>query len=160
MGSWLPYSDGSYAKKASLNDTTNKEQIMDYEAYKNTLPYPKKADFTTTFWYKGGKVIAKRDGDLSATQFLAPGFRDVLDLKDCITEVICDKDQYKAAMEAYNAETGRLQELFRQDFYAELGIELNPKRATLFSKAWEHGHSSGYSEVMNCGYDLVELIED
>lgn len=41
----------------------------------------------------------------------------------------------------------------------EHGVENNPKRGLLWAKAWEHGHSSGYSEVENYYRDFVELIE-
>lgn len=60
--------------------------------------------------------------------------------------------------EAYRAEENRLHDLFYADFCAELGIVGHPKADALFEKAWEHGHSSGYSEVMQYGYDLVGLI--
>lgn len=34
----------------------------------------------------------------------------------------------------------------------------NPKKDKLFEKAWEYGHSSGHSEVLNYYDDLVDLI--
>lgn len=66
---------------------------------------------------------------------------------------------YKAGRAAYRVETARLEAWFKNDFFAELGIEANPKKDLLFSKAWDMGHSAGYAEVMSCGYELVDLIK-
>lgn len=128
---------------------------MNYDAYKNLVPYPNKANFTTKYYYKAGKVIAITS-PYGVTQILVG--KTIPD--DAVMEKSIDGDAYAAARKTYNDEAARLQELFKQDFFKELGIELNSKRETLFAKAWEHGHSAGFSEVMNCGYDLVSLIED
>ncbi len=40
----------------------------------------------------------------------------------------------------------------------EYGIENHPKRAKLWSLAWEHGHSSGFSEIEIYYREFVELI--
>lgn len=47
---------------------------------------------------------------------------------------------------------------FKNDLFEELSITDNPKRELLFQKAWELGHSSGYSEVYLYACDLVDLI--
>lgn len=59
---------------------------------------------------------------------------------------------------AYLAEEARIYEQFKQDLFNDLGIEDNPKRELLFSKAWERGHSAGYHEVYSVAQDLVDLI--
>jgi hypothetical protein len=79
---------------------------------------------------------------------------------DAVVEVTVDTAAFQAARDAYGAETARLEAQFKADLFKELGIENNPKRDKLFSKAWELGHSSGYSEVYSYADDLVELILD
>ena len=59
---------------------------------------------------------------------------------------------------AYKAEEQRLHAEFRADLEAEHNVTKNPKRDLLFAKAWDMGHSSGFSEVANHYADLVELI--
>lgn len=49
---------------------------------------------------------------------------------------------------------------FRQNLFQVLGIEDNPKRHKLFSKAWQDGHSDGLHSVLTHAADLVDLIED
>jgi hypothetical protein len=47
---------------------------------------------------------------------------------------------------------------FKHDLAIENGIENHPKLDKLWEKAWEHGHSSGLSEVKYWFEDLIELI--
>lgn len=134
--------------------TQKKGADMDFDKYKNALPYPTEAEFRTTFWYKGGKLVAERRGEEAAVAHVS-GLR----LEECTKEVVVDKDALRAARAKYNAETARLTELFRQDMFEDLGIENHPLREKLYSKAWNDGHSAGLSEVYNCAQDLVDLIE-
>ena len=69
-----------------------------------------------------------------------------------------DDPDFTAKYQVYAAEEGRLANAFAEDFFEELGIQNNPKKDLLFSKAWDRGHSGGYAEVMNAGYGLVDLI--
>jgi len=48
---------------------------------------------------------------------------------------------------------------FKLEVFKELGIENNPKKELFYSKVWELGHSSGFSEIWNYATDLVELIQ-
>jgi hypothetical protein len=41
----------------------------------------------------------------------------------------------------------------------EEGVEKNPKVETCWTKAWEEGHSAGYSEIVSCFRNLVDLIK-
>jgi len=54
---------------------------------------------------------------------------------------------------------GNIYDEFKLEVFKELGIENNPKKELLYSKAWELGHSSGFSEIWNYATDLVELIK-
>lgn len=54
------------------------------------------------------------------------------------------------------------EEKMRSDFFHELGEEFgvleSPKFELLCSKAWDLGHSSGFSEVRNYFIELLDLI--
>jgi hypothetical protein len=47
---------------------------------------------------------------------------------------------------------------FKEDLFKGFGVNDNPLREKAFLIAWDNGHSSGYSEVKNCFYDLADLI--
>lgn len=70
------------------------------------------------------------------------------------------KDDYQEAIKAYNRGEGEVTDRFKKDLLEELGVNDHPKADALFSKAWDKGHSSGYSEVYNAALDLVDLITD
>jgi hypothetical protein len=128
---------------------------MDFSKYKNTLPYPSRDEYKTTYWYSRGVLVwEQKPGQKPVKlQTLGP------EMQDCIVERTYDDDALKASRAAYNKETAELYALFKNDLFADLGIQDNPKREKLFTKAWEDGHSAGYSEVYNCALGLVDLIE-
>ena len=59
---------------------------------------------------------------------------------------------------AYYEQQNALEDKFKADLFDDLGITDNPKANLLYAKAWEFGHSSGYSEVYSYACDLVDLI--
>lgn len=68
--------------------------------------------------------------------------------------------EFRKKMEEYHKADAALTEQFWKDAFEELGIpENHPKAALLRSKAWEHGHASGYSEVFFWLDDLWELAK-
>lgn len=69
------------------------------------------------------------------------------------------KLDYKTDKEAYRADDGRLCDKFRADVLRAFDVEGHPKASLCYHKAWEHGHSAGYSEVFLSFSDLVELIK-
>ena len=74
-------------------------------------------------------------------------------LKDERTNV--KREQMRKA----NEEARRLTDELRARLERENGVVGHPKAALLWSKAWEHGHSAGLSEVESWYDDLVELIK-
>jgi hypothetical protein len=60
---------------------------------------------------------------------------------------------------AYNAESARLEGLFKAALFEEYGVTGHPKADKCYSLAWEHGHSAGFSEVANYFSEFVELIK-
>lgn len=132
---------------------------MNTDKYKNDKSYPTKDQFTTTWWYRAGRAVAKRNPGME-TEILDPRVGVEIELGACASEKIFDKEAYRAATSAYGAETARLEAQFKQDLFVELGIVGNPQADKLYSIAWAHGHSAGYSEVLSYAWDLVDLIKD
>jgi hypothetical protein len=71
--------------------------------------------------------------------------------------------EYKDNKEAYRNEECRLEALFKSDLLEEvektLGKTLTVNQYdAMFRKACNDGHSSGYYEVINSMFDLIEVI--
>lgn len=62
----------------------------------------------------------------------------------------------------YQAEAQKLSEEFELDFRNWLYSQGVPGKyvSKVALKAWEDGHSSGYSEILNCAYSLVDIFKD
>lgn len=78
------------------------------------------------------------------------------EIRTCIQSVIEQNQKLKFEFEKKSREAI---EQFKHDLYEDSGVENNPKRDLLFSKAWELGHSSGFTEVVCYFNDLVDLIK-
>ena len=133
---------------------------MDFNKYRNKRPYPNVRDHTTIYYYSLGKAIAVREPDGSYYLIMADGSRKWIEgePEHAAAETVVDERTYRALRDEYGAEESWIYEEFKRDLFEELGIENHPKRQLLFEKAWERGHSSGYSEVYNVALDLVDLI--
>lgn len=59
----------------------------------------------------------------------------------------------------YNRKVNEITEKFKLALFKEHGVESNPKAEKVWSLAWEHGHSSGYSEIEIYFEEFVELIK-
>ena len=133
---------------------------MNFDSYKNTLKYPLSKDFTRKFVYKSGKLVATisphPQNEAPVTVFES-GFTEIPERAIVETEI--DAARYKVALDAYRAAEQAVNDKFKNDLFKDLGIEDNPRRDKLYSKAWELGHSSGLQEIYNVACDLVELIE-
>jgi hypothetical protein len=106
------------------------EKLRDGD-YVNRLEYP-----------VSGAVIAQRvlRGDQAAKQ-----------------AKVLDRAERQKAIEAYRAETRRLDAEFKADALAEVGLTGHPKADAAYSLAWEYGHAAGLSEVMNYLPELADL---
>ncbi len=135
---------------------------MNFNEYKNELPYPTKDQFKTTYWYKSGKLIATQlplgmDG-LGGKVVFEPGFTQKDLDSAAVREKNVDEVAYKKAYDTYRTEDGRIHDKFRADLLEDLGMTGHPKADKFFSKAWEDGHAHGYSEVYNVAQNLVDLV--
>ena len=71
-----------------------------------------------------------------------------------------ERESRQAAIDAYNAESRRLEDLFKRDALDDVGLFGHPKAEKAFNMAWDRGHSAGYSEVYSELQDLAELLVD
>jgi hypothetical protein len=129
---------------------------MDFAKYENEDIYPLKSAFQTKFWYKSGVTVAKRGPD-GVLNILVPNMTeaDVIKIKTFETDI--DVDALATARHVYAARAETLRKAFKADLFAELGIEENPKRELLFTKACED--TQCFSEIENRAWDLVDLIK-
>ena len=68
------------------------------------------------------------------------------------------KLDYKTNKVAYRADQRRLHDEFQKELEKECDVVGHPLASRVFALAWEHGHSSGLSEVANHYDDFVQLI--
>ena len=74
-------------------------------------------------------------------------------------KVLMSNSEYIAKRKEYSKVVSEITENFKLALFKEHNIETNPKREMVWSKAWEHGHSYGYSEVELNFQDFVELVK-
>lgn len=126
---------------------------FDYYSKPQTF-YPNKKDYITFYVYDRGQVVAKSFGFEKSKRQLMDEY------PNAVIQEVLDDEGYKAHIKQYDEETHKLHEEFVNDLFEEFGVGDNLKRHKAFALAWERGHSSGYKEVYNQFYDLVELIRD
>lgn len=67
-----------------------------------------------------------------------------------------DNDKYMA----YIQDVYRLQMVFKKDALEHVGLSKHPKVEKIWIFAWEHGHSSGYDDVLNWLEELSDLMAE
>lgn len=68
-------------------------------------------------------------------------------------------EQYDRDCKHYRENGGKLMDQFRSDLEAEYEMTDHPKASLLWEKAWERGHSGGFSDVYSAYADMVELVK-
>ncbi len=122
------------APKVVLESRSIDEKLADGH-YTTKLDYPRRSD------YKIVEVVqTQRLGDQKIEGFDEVGF--------------------KSALNAYQTDSARLGTEFQNDAFEEVGITGNLKAQKCWDLAWDHGHSSGYNEVLNYLREFSELIKD
>ena len=111
---------------------------MDTDKYKNQAPYP----------VKPKKPGMPRGTDPASYHMYA----DDLDAHNQLMDV------YREDIVKWNKRQGELDLVFKADVLAENGLTGHPKADLVFSKAWEHGHSSGNNDVAYWVADLADLV--
>lgn len=127
--------------------------MKDYEYYSNVpVEFPERDDYTTCYLYSKGKVIYK--GNIKEIR------KKYKNSSNMVTEKDFDRDAYTAARKKYSDAQNKLVEEFKNDLFEEYGVENNPKREKCYALAWEHGNSSGFSNIDMYFSEFVELIKD
>ena len=70
-----------------------------------------------------------------------------------------EKQKQIEQKQRHRQEDSRLAEMLQKDLELEHGVAGHRNAGKLWSLAWEHGHSAGYSEVINYYEQFVELIQ-
>ena len=121
---------------------------MNFDDYKNRLPYPQKKDFKTRYFYKAGQVVA----------IIKPGDHEPIQcLNGCVTESISDEEGYSIALSEYNKHERALSEQFVVDILHDHGLPDNEFTRKLYAIAYAEGHASGYFNIYSCFEDLADL---
>lgn len=145
----FPYPVNGYMNFSSFDSSTYAKIATDI--YRNKLNYPTTKDFIQYHVYKKGSVIAS---NLSA--------EDVKKYNS--SEFVIEKDEntvaYKAEVSKYHIANTLLNQWFVFAIKAANGVQKHPKADKAYSLAYEHGHSSGFSEIANYFDEFVELIKD
>jgi TPR repeat protein len=66
---------------------------------------------------------------------------------------------FNKAKKEYRAGEMEAKALFKKDLLEGYGVQNHSKADKAYQIAWEHGHSSGYYEVVNYFEELVELLK-
>lgn len=80
-------------------------------------------------------------------------------VREAREHTIAEKNRVHEQRRLHRENGGRMTDLLRRDLEAEHGVAAHPRAGKLWSLAWEHGHSSGYSDVVNYYEEFVELLK-
>lgn len=67
-------------------------------------------------------------------------------------------DEIRAQREARRRDGNRLQDIFKYDALAEVGLADHPNADKIYNYAWDKGHASGLLEVLQELEELSELF--
>lgn len=84
---------------------------------------------------------------------------DRMTVKQAREHQAAEKQKQNEQKNRHREEERRLTNLLKSDLELEHGVAGHAKADKVWSLAWEHGHSSGYSEVINYYEEFVELIQ-
>ncbi len=119
---------------------------MNFDKYKNTLPYPTTAEKTAYIKAEMAKI-----SDVPMTRVERLDAEAAINLKA--------SEHIGRIRQAFNVEAVRLQELFRADCEQEYDFADWPQQLKneIHRIAYEAGHSSGCQEIYNQYTDIVDL---
>jgi hypothetical protein len=85
---------------------------------------------------------------------------ETMTVKRAREHVASEKRREQTQRRLHNEEEGRLSGLLCADLEIEHGVVGHPKAGKLWALAYEYGHSSGYSSVVNYYEEFIELISE
>lgn len=151
-------------------------QDLDFDKYKNNLPYPMKRDFARfTIVSKTGFVVASEeplqaaidalvnyaDGKIKTNEVVG---NKLLEKKckdmNLFFEESLDETGYREAQRVYGEESIRLNGLFYDDAMDSVGLKNHPRAGKIYAYAYEKGHSAGLEEVYNTLLGMVDMFTD
>jgi uncharacterized C2H2 Zn-finger protein len=118
---------------------------MNFDKYKNNLPYPERV-----FLKCPGCGISFRENDKFCSQCG----------EDILSYYTGAKNAYNKLRDEYNVKNKELYEEFKKDALDEVGLSNHKNRDKIFDFAWKHGHSAGFYDVYFWLEELSELFED
>jgi hypothetical protein len=68
------------------------------------------------------------------------------------------QSDYHAAIEAYYTAGNKLEARFRNELLKATGLDVHPKVNQAWAFAWDHGHSSGLSDVAYWLQEAADLL--
>lgn len=125
---------------------------MNFQKYVNTYPYPSKADFTTTYYYHTGQLVA-----VSTVSNLDHKIPEIA-LKDCTKETVINRELFSLEQARYHENSIYLKQQFKADLADELGLTGHAKFDKLFEMAWCNNVAEGYKAVYETASELAELL--
>ena len=111
---------------------------MNFEDYKVNMPYPTRSP------------KPKLPKEASAAEVRA--FADALEAWEN------GQSEYDEQMRKYREAEMEVHARFKKDVLEKNGLKDHPKADLVYSKAWEHGHASGFHDVAYWVGELAELV--
>jgi len=146
---------------------------VNFEKYKHHVLYPHRSDYTSFHVYKRGAVLFSGKMEQLIQKFKDDCPQDApiggaglgvfittwLKNNGYTVERDIDTEKYQEHMNMYRQAEQQIAQTFKRDLFEEFGVMENPKKELCYQKAYENGHSGGWSEIYNTFADLVDLIQ-
>lgn len=144
----------------SIDDCPKKINVMNTVEFSNDVEKRLDSTCTENCYYKNKLSYPGRD---KYKDYLQKDLESFIGTMQEHKEYEAERKEYynnllKSEKEKYGEETKRLEDLFKSDLESHFNMTNHPKKDMLYSKAWDHGHASGYSEVLYWYEDLHELL--
>lgn len=88
-----------------------------------------------------------------------PGNPDTMTVSQFKAHEAAEKEREREQRRLHRENEGKMTALLRADLETEHAMADHPKAGQLWMLAWAHGHSGGYSEVINYYEEFVELLK-
>lgn len=90
---------------------------------------------------------------------MAHGNPDTMTVNQMSALRASERQRHRDQRDAHRQNERVMTAVLKADLETEHDVVGHPRADKLWDLAWDHGHSSGYSEVINYYEDLVELLK-